>query len=254
MALHEQENNPYNSSEMAMNSLKRIFQARWAAIAMLPVCLLFCPQTSAASDALMERADTQVRPYARAGGGVYFLDMSESSPFIRTNNREEVVGFLDHYDAGFQAGPLVNLAVGGKYDAFGKKLFTELSGFLTFYNSRHVNDYNEDPAPWTDALTQFDRQCPLSPVNGSCPITSETEPLLVSLIENNPDARSVGWVGKINGGAMPFGSPNFAWGDPIRISTKREVDFHGIDLVTGCSSGRRGEPRSPFSSDRAIRG
>ena len=182
--------------------------------------------------------------YARAGGGVYFLDMSKSSPFIRTNGREEAVGFLDHYDAAFQAGPLVNLAVGGEYDAFGKSLFTELSGFLTFYNSKHVNDYNEDPAPWTEALTQFDRQCPLSLVDGGCPLTSETEPLLVSLIEGDPDVRSVGWIGKIDGGAMPFGAPNFAWGDPIRISTKREVDFHGIDLVTGMFFGETGGART----------
>ena len=195
---------------------------------LFPVFLLLCPQANAASpDALTENL------YARAGGGVFFLDMSESSPFIRTNNREEVVGFLDHYDAAFRAGPLVNLAVGGEYDAFGKSLFTELSGFLTFYNSKHVNDYNEDSAPWTEALTQFDRQCPLSLVDGGCPLTSETEPLLVALLNDNPDARLVGWVGKIDGGEMPFGAPNFAWGHPIRISTKREVDFHGMDFVTG---------------------
>ena len=144
----------------------------------------------------------------------------------------------------FQAGPLVNLAVGGEYDAFGKNLFTELSGFLTFYRSRHVNDYNEDSAPWTEALTQFDRQCPLSLVDGGCPITSETEPLLVALINDNPDAQSVGWVGKIDGGAMPFGAPNFAWGDPIRISTKREVAFHGTDLVTGMFFEQTGEGRT----------
>ena len=138
-----------------MNSLKRIFPRPWTVVAVLPVLLLLCLQAHAASpDALTENL------YARAGGGVYFLDMSEASPFIRTNGREEAVGFLDHYDAAFQAGPLVNLAVGGEYDAFGKSLFTELSGFLTFYNSKHVNDYNEDSAPWTEALTQFDRQCP----------------------------------------------------------------------------------------------
>ena len=213
---------------MNPSTLKRSFPGPWTVVAVLPVLLLLCPQANAASpDALTENL------YARAGGGVFFLDMSESSPFIRTNNREEVVGFLDHYDAAFQAGPLVNLAVGGEYNAFGKNLFTELSGFLTFYNSKHVNDYNEDSAPWTEALTQFDRQCPLSLVDGGCPLTSETEPLLVALLNDNPDARLVGWVGKIDGDAMPFGAPNFAWGDPIRISTKRKVDFHGVDLVTG---------------------
>lgn len=226
-----------------MHSLKRRFPTP-RAVVMLPVFLLFCTPANAASDGLTERADTQVRPYARAGGGVYVLDLSESSPFIRTNGREEVVGFLDHYDAAFQAGPLVNMAVGGEYEAFGKSLFTELSGFLTFYSSRHVNEYDEDRGPWTDALAQFDRQCPISPVDGSCPITSETEPLLVSLIQGDPDVRSVGWIGKIDGGAMPFGAPNFAWGDPIRISTKREVDFHGVDLVTGTFFDQTGGARA----------
>ena len=221
-----------------MNPSKRIVPGLWAVAAVFPVFLLLCPQAHAAPDALTENL------YARAGGGVYFLDMSESSPFIRTNGREEAVGFLDHYDATFQAGPLVNLEVGSEYDAFGRRLFTEVNGFLTFYSSRHVNNYNEDPAPWTEALAEFDRQCPINPVNGSCPITSETERLLVSLIEDNQDARSVGWVGKIDGGAMPFGAPNFAWGDPIRISTKREVTFHGVDLVTGTFFGQTGRART----------
>ena len=66
----------------------------------------------------------------------------------------------------------------------------------------------------------------------------------MALINDNPDARSVGWVGKIDGGAIPFGAPNFAWGDPIRISTKREVDFHGFDLVTGTFFGQTGRART----------
>ena len=206
--------------------------------AMLPVFLLLCPQANAASDGLTERADTQVRPYARAGGGVYVLDMSESSPFIRTNGREETVGFLDHYDAEFQAGPLVNLAVGGEYDAFGKSLFTELSGFLTFYSSEHANEYGEDPAPWNNIRAQFEeRYCK------TC-FTPEAEQYLISLIRNNPDVRAVGWIGKIDGGALPFFTPNFVWGDPIRINTKREVAFHGVDLVTGTFFGQAGGGRT----------
>ena len=222
-----------------MNPLRKTFPVPRIVAMVLPAFLLLCLHAHAASD------DTLTEKfYARAGGGVYFLDMSESSPFIRTNGREEAVGFLDHYDASLQAGPMVNLTVGGEYDAFGKSLFTEVSGFLTFFSSSHVNNYDEDPAPWTEALAQFDRRCPISPVDGSCPITSETESFLVSLIENDPDVRSVGWIGKIDGGAMPFGAPNFAWGDPIRINTKREVDFHGVDLVTGTFFGQTGEART----------
>ena len=220
-----------------MHSLKRKFPNPWAVV-VLPIFLLLCTHAHAASDGLTENF------YARVGGGVYFLDMSESSPFIRTNGREEVVGFLDHYDAAFQAGPLVNLAVGGEYNAFGKSLFTELSGFLTFYSSRHVNEYNEDPAPWTDVLSEFDRQCTVNLGDGRCPFTPDTEPLLVTLTEDNPAVRSVGWIGKIDGGAMPFSTPNFALGAPIRIRTKREVDFHGVDLIAGTFFGQAGRART----------
>ncbi len=193
-----------------------------------PVFLLLCLQADAAAP------DTSAgKMYARVGGGVFFLDLSETSPFIRTNGREEVVGFLDHYDAEFEDGALVTFAVGREYDPFGNIPLIELSGFFTSYTFRQVSDYSEDPAPWTDVRNAFREQyCPGGIESEIC-LTAETEQYLVALIKNDPQVRSVGWIGKIDGGAMPFGSPNFAWGDPIRIRTKREVDFYGLDLVTG---------------------
>ena len=217
-----------------MHSLKRKFPTPWA-VMVFPVVLLFCaPAHAASDDTLTEKF------YARAGGGVYVLDMSESSPFIRTNGREEAVGFLDHYDASFQAGPLINLAVGGEYGAFGKNLFTELSGFLTFSRSTHVNEYNEDRAPWNEALTTFEQHCSAQGFSSAfdSPCIIEEQDYLLNLLANNPDVRSVGWIGKIDGGAVPDAAPNFALGDPIRINTKREVDFHGVDLVTGTFFGQ----------------
>ena len=209
--------------------LKRVFSGwRIAALATFLAFLLLCFQGAVAS------SDTSTENfYARAGAGVFFLDMSESSPFIRTNGREEVVGFLDHYDADFEDGTLVNFAVGKKFDPSGKISFAEWSGFFTSYTSRHVSEYSEDPAPWADVRNRFQEQsCPGGIESEIC-LTAETEQYLVALIENDPQVRSVGWIGKIDGGAMPFGSPNFAWGDPIRIRTKREVDFYGLDLVAG---------------------
>lgn len=230
--LDEQANNPYNPLEVAVNPSKSMGPRPWGVAVVLPVLFLLCPPAYAAPDSVTENL------YVRAGGGVYFLNMPESSPFIRTNNREEAIGFLDHYDAAFQAGPLVNLTVGGEYGAFGKNLFAELSGFLTFYESSHVNEYREDPAPWDNIRATFEeRYCP------TC-FTPEAEQYLIDLVQSAPDARAVGWVGKIDGGAMPFGTPNFAWGDPIRINTKREVDFHGMDLVTGAFFGQTGEGRT----------
>ncbi len=181
--------------------------------------------------------------YLRADGGVHFLDLPESSPFVRTNGREEVVGFLEHYDAEFRSGSRAQLTVGRNYHALGKDLFTEFSGFLSSYSSTHTNHYSEDAAPWTEVRTQFENQyCPQGTELGAC-ITAETEQHLVSLIKNDPHVRSVGWIGRIDGGEIPFGTPNFAWGDPIRIRTERKVDYHGLGLVTGTLFSQTGQAR-----------
>ena len=191
--------------------------------------------------------------YLRADGGVHFLDLPESSPFVMTNGREEVVGFLDHYDAEFRSGSRAQLTVGRNYHAFGKDLFTELSGFLTSYNSTHTNEYREDAEAWTKVRIQFENQfCPQGTELGAC-ITAETEPHLVSLIKNDPHVRSVGWVGRIDGGEIPFGAPNFAWGDPIRIRTKRKVDYHGLGLVTGTLFSQTGQSRSMLYAGPSFR-
>ena len=224
-----------------MNPLRKTFPVPRIVAMVLPAFLLLCLHAHAASD------DTLTEKfYARAGGGVYFLDMSESSPFIRTNGREEAVGFLDHYDAAFQAGPLVNLAVGGEYEAFGKRLFTEVSGFLTFSSATHVNEYDEDPAPWVEPFATFEQHCSelgfSSAFDSPCIIQEQNH--LLDLLRNNPRIRSVGWIGKIDGGAIPDAAPNFALGDPIRITTKREVAFHGVDLVTGTFFGQTGGART----------
>lgn len=195
---------------------------------LLPVFLLLCHQVGAASP------DASTGDfYIRTGAGVHWLDLPDSSPFIRTNGREEVLGFLNHYN-GRDEDTLVTLALG---KAHGHQ-FTELRGFLTSYTSRHTREYHEDPAPWADIRTRFqDLHCPPGAVLGEC-LTSQTQRHLLDLIRDDPHVRSVGWVGRIDGAAMPFGSPIFAWGDPIRIRTKREVDFYGLDWVTG----KRTEP------------
>ncbi len=201
---------------------------------------LFCLQVNAVTPG----DPSEEAFYLRAGGGLHFLDLPEFSPFVRTNGREEVVGFLEHYDAEFRSGSRVQLTAGRKYHAFGRDLFTELSGFLASYSSTHVNEYSEDTAAWTEVRTQFESQyCPQGTELGAC-ITAETEPHLVSLIKNDPHVRSVGWIGRIDGAAVPFGAPNFAWGDPIQIRTRREVDYYGLGLVTGALFSQIGQARS----------
>lgn len=168
--------------------------------------------------------------YVRGGVGVFSLDLSESSPFIRTNGSEEAIGFLDHYNASDRSGAMVTFAAGGKIDTAGGSLFAEFSSFYTSYNSKHVHEYSENPEPWADVRSAFEQQHCQNVDFEDC-LGEDTEPFLVAMIKNHPEVRSVGWIGRIDGGAMRFGAPNFAWGDPIRISTKRDVEFYGADLV-----------------------
>lgn len=173
--------------------------------------------------------------YIQAGAGINWLDLPDSSPFLRTNGQEEALGFLDHYD-GKDEGGMVNLALGKAHGHH----FTELRGFHTSQTSRHTREYYENPVPWAEIRARFqDRHCPPGAALGEC-LTSQTQRHLIDLIRDDPHVRSVGWIGRIDGAALPFGSAIFAWGDPIRIRTKREVDFYGLDWVTGRRPGQAG--------------
>ena len=201
-----------------------------ASLVALPVLLLWCcPEASASFP-----AGVTERLYGRAGGGVFFLDLPESSPFVETNSREEAVDFLDHYEASLRAGPLTSLMVGSDHRAFGRRLFTEASGFLTFSESRHRNAYDRRSAAWDTV-----RRNTIENRNTESLTPERLADLILDEVRARPDIRFVGWVGAIDGIALPA-TPNFAWGDPIHISTKRNVDFFGADLVTGTFLGGRG--------------
>ena len=175
--------------------------------------------------------DSAEKFYAKLGGGAFFLDLPESSPFIRTNGAEEAVALLEHYDPSYRVGPFVVLEFGGEYEAFGRSLATEVRIFHTSRDSKHVSDYRSPTEPWTNILDSFmESFCPGKSTE-DCPLTPAGERALVSLIKDDPDVRSVGWIGAIDGKALEFGTPNFAWGDPIRITTERDVTFWGVDVV-----------------------
>ncbi len=203
------------------------------------MALLCSPAAAASPD---EKAETV---YVRAGGGVMFLDLPESSPFIDTDNNEVVVELLDHYDASFQPGALVNLAVGGEYTAFRRTLFTEVRGFFTSHSTTDVTEYERTSGQWNELEAMFPRNEPLTveALNQLSPAEREarrgrafgnpTEQMaLISRIEATPTLRLAGWIGAIDGPAFE-NTPNFAWGDPMRIRTQREVEYGGSDVVTG---------------------
>ena len=206
-----------------------LYPAIWKTTSVvLPAFILLCSQVSTASPGTSTEDF-----YFKIGAGTHWLDLPESGPFIRTNGREEILKYLDHYD-GKDDGALLAVTLGKAQDL----QFTELRAFFTSHTSRHTREYRSDPAPWADIRTRFQSQhCPPGAVLGEC-LTSQTQRHLFDLIDNDPHVRSVGWIGSIDGRAQPFGSPIFAWGDPVRTRTKREVDFYGLDWVMG----KRGEP------------
>ena len=208
----------------------RAFSASFSVFLLLSVCA----QTS---DVLAD--DRAERLYAGADLGVFFLDLPEASPFIETNSREEAVGFLEHYDASYRAGPLFGLAVGGEYGAFGSSLFTEVRGFLNFHSTDDVNEYERKSEGWNAVVEAFGIEN-----TDSFNLSPEDEMRLGEAVGNRSDLRLLGWVGAINGDALPHSTPNFAWGDPIRINTQRDVKFWGGDLVTGVSIWREERSRS----------
>ena len=65
-----------------------------------PLYFRFCFRRGCPSRRMLPfRSAPRMKVYARAGGGVFFLDLPESSPFVETNSREEAIDFLGHYDA-----------------------------------------------------------------------------------------------------------------------------------------------------------
>ena len=224
-----------------MSVAKRIFRRTTAFLAAFAILLPLCARANGESG-----EGPEGNFYARVGGGVFLLDLPESSPFIRTNGAEEAVDFLEHYDASYRSGPLVSLEIGGEYEALGRRLVTAASAFRTSHGSRHVSDYSSPAEPWTGVLDSFmNSYCP-GKSREECVFTPDAERTLVRLIENDPRISSVGWIGAIDGRALDFGTPNFAWGDPIRITTERDVKFWGGDFVSGISISRDGPGKVSF--------
>lgn len=200
----------------------------------LSVALTLCPQANAAPP------DTSTgKLYAKAGGGAFFLDLptQTSTPFIETDLNEEATGFVSHYESSSQAGPLLDLAVGAEYEAFGKPVFLEASGFFTFHDTEDVSEHDRKSAGWET----FFRQEGIEDANS---VTQERliNDIVPSLLNSpqyealRPTLRMVGWIGAIDGSPVDP-TPNFFWGDPIHITTNREIDFGAGDFVAGILSG-----------------
>ncbi len=105
--------------------------------------------------------------------------------------------------------------------------------------------YHKVRAPFglTESLLQISR----TPSRISYSLMADQKSPSTRLIETDPHVSSVGWIGVIDGAAIDFGTPNFAWGDPIRITTERNVEFWDGDFVSGISFGLEGQRKvSPY--------
>lgn len=178
----------------------------------------------------------------RAEVGVFLLSLPSSSPFIETDSNEALAGFLGHYDASQQASPVARLAVTAASNLFAEQGFVEARGFVTSRRSRHVNEYAQTSDLW-DALEaeQFGltveelRQLSAAAREQRRRVLFQDEARLGAVIEAvrmQEGLRLAGWIGAIDGSPLPH-TPNFAWGDAIRIDTKRRVTFLGGDALGG---------------------
>ncbi|KAF3984136.1 MAG: hypothetical protein HFP81_03605 [Methylococcales symbiont of Hymedesmia sp. n. MRB-2018] len=155
------------------------------------------------------QSDTQVK----IGVGALWLDLPESTPFVEVNGAEEVLGFIDNYDTTDKAAPLLTFSIDNNTDTS----HINFSGFFSRLNTRDSKEYSGDRQSWDEEIALC------GGIVNQC---------LLDEISNRPnDFRLLGWVGAIDGSALR-GTPNFAFGDPIRITTKRNMKFFGMDLTS----------------------
>ncbi|MDE0374269.1 MAG: hypothetical protein OXI73_17225, partial [Rhodospirillales bacterium] len=178
----------------------------------------------------------------RSEVGVFLLSLPSSSPFIETDSNEALAGFLEHYDASQQASPVARLTVTAASNLFAEQGFVEARGFITSRRSQHANEYARTSDLW-DALEaeQFGltveelRQLSAAEREQRRHILFQDDARLRAVIEAvrmQEGLRLAGWIGAIDGSPLPH-TPNFAWGDAIRIDTKRRVTFLGGDALGG---------------------
>ena len=163
--------------------------------------------------------------YARAGIGAMLLDLEESTPFIETNIREQVVGFLEHYDASYRAGPRFDFAIGGKDGPLGDGMIFEANMFFAFHQTNDSHQHDR-LATWS-AIQQDDPDDPDDDASADAALAD-----VFTNLENYPALRMVGWISAIDGKAVN-GPPNWYYGSPIHIRTKRDVQFWGTDFLLG---------------------
>lgn len=228
----------------------RIVRLRALPLALLAIAVFAVPSAEPGAQPSPERSAATGE--VRAEVGVFLLSLPSASPFIETDSNEALAGFLGHYDASQQASPVARLAVTAASNLIAEQGFVEARGFVTSRRSRHVNEYARTSDLW-DALEaeQFGvtveelRQLSAAERERRRGILFQDEARLGAVIEAvrmQQGLRLAGWIGAIDGSPLPH-TPNFAWGDAIRIDTKRRVTFFGGDALGGVTL-RTGARRS----------
>ena len=220
--------------------LTGIVRLRALPFALVTIAVFAVPSAELGAQPSPERraADGEVR----AEVGVFLLNLPSSSPFIETDSNEALAGFLEHYDASQQASPVARLTVTAASNLFAEQGFVEARGFVMSRRSRHVNEYARTNDLW-DVLEaeQFGltveelRQLSAAGREQRRRILFQDDARLAAVIEAvrmQEGLRLAGWIGAIDGSPLPH-TPNFAWGDAIRIDTKRRVTFLGGDALGG---------------------
>ena len=215
---------------------------RLATAALLAVLAAAAPFAAGAAEGL----------YARAEIGAFSLDLPASTPFIETDSRERLAGFLPRSGASRRTSPMLRAAIGGRMAAFGRGAWVEARGFASTrrasfsagyagtsdlwdsLEARHIGVAEAELRGWSAAEREARR--------GEILADPARRQALIDAIGAENRLRFAGWIGAIDGAPLEY-APNFLWGDEMRLRSSEKAAYWGGGPIIGVPlrSGADGE-------------
>lgn len=190
--------------------------------------------------------------YARAEIAAFSLDLPASTPFIETDSRERLAGFLPRSGASRRTSPMLRAAIGGRMAALGRGAWVEARGFASTrrasfsagyagtsdlwdsLEARHIDVAEAELRGWSAAEREARR--------GEILADPVRRQALIDAIGAENRLRFAGWIGAIDGAPLEY-APNFLWGDEMRLRSSEKAAYWGGGPIIGVPlrSGAGGE-------------
>lgn len=180
--------------------------------------------------------------YARAEIGALSLELPAFTPFIETDSRERLVGFLPRSGAARRTAPMLRAAIGGRAEAFGRAVRVEARGFAARRRAAFAAGYSSTSALWDSlearqlgvAEAELRRWSPAEREARRAEVFADParRQALLDAIGAEERLRSAGWIGAIDGAPLEY-TPNFAWGDAMRLRSSEKAVYWGGGPIVG---------------------